>query len=66
MKEVIRGRTPDTMDTLVQQTESPFIPEVLNYPLPAKFMMPQVVFFLEDFELRAAIISIQNLVPRLV
>ena len=66
VKEVIRGRTPDTMDTLVQQTESPFIPEVLNYPLPAKFRMPQVVFFLEDFELRAAIISIQNLVPRLV
>ena len=45
MKEVIRGRTPDTMDTLVQQTESPFIPEVLNYPLPAKFRMPQVETF---------------------
>ena len=44
MKEVIRGRTPDTMDTLVQQTESPFIPEV-NYPLPAKFRMPQVETF---------------------
>ena len=45
MKEVIRGRTPDTMDTLVQQTESPFTPEVLNYPLPAKFRMPQVEAF---------------------
>ena len=45
MREVIRGRTPDTMDTLVQQTESPFIPEVLNYPLPAKFRMPQVETF---------------------
>ena len=45
VKEVIIGRTPDTMDTLVQQTESPFIPEVLNYPLPAKFRMPQVETF---------------------
>ena len=45
VKEVIRGRTPDTMDTLVQQTESPFIPEVLNYPLPAKFRMSQVETF---------------------
>ena len=45
VKEVIRGRTPDTMDTLVQQTESPFTPEVLNYPLPAKFRMPQVEVF---------------------
>ena len=26
MKEVVKGRTPDTMDTLVQQTESPFTP----------------------------------------
>ena len=45
MKEVVKGRTPDTMDTLVQQTESPFTPEVLNYPLPAKFRMPQVEVF---------------------
>ena len=45
MKEVLKGRTPDTMDTLVQQTESPFTPEVLNYPLPAKFRMPQVEVF---------------------
>ena len=26
VKEVVKGRTPDTMDTLVQQTESPFTP----------------------------------------
>ena len=45
MKEVVKGRTPDTMDTLVQQTESPFTPEVLNYPLPAKFRMPQIEAF---------------------
>ena len=45
MKEVVKGRAPDTMDTLVQQTESPFTAEVLRYSLPAKFRMPQVETF---------------------
>ena len=45
VKEVVRGRAPDTMDTLVQQTESPFTAEVLHYPLLAKFRMPQVETF---------------------
>ena len=45
MKEVVKGRTPDTMDTLVQQIESPFTAEVLRYPLPAKFRIPQVEAF---------------------
>ena len=42
MKEFIRGRASDSMDTLVQQTESPFTTEVLHFPLPAKFRMPQI------------------------
>ena len=45
VKEVDKGRAPDTMDTLVQQIESPFTAEVLRYPLPAKFRMPQVEVF---------------------
>ena len=45
MKEVVKGRTPDTMDTLVQQTESPFTAEELRHPLPAKFIMPKVESF---------------------
>ena len=45
VKEVVRGHAPDTMDTLVQQTKSPFIAEVLHFPLPAKFRMPQVEAF---------------------
>ena len=45
VKEVVRGRAPDTMDILVQQTESPFMAEVLHFPLPAKFRMPQVEAF---------------------
>ena len=42
VKEVVRGRAPDSMDTLVQQTESPFTAKVLHFPLPAKFKMPQI------------------------
>ena len=45
MKEVVKGRAPDSMDTLVQQTESPFTTEVLHFPLPTKFRMPQVEAF---------------------
>ena len=45
VKEVVKGRAPDTMDTLVQQTESPYTAEVLHFPLPAKFRMPQVEAF---------------------
>ena len=40
VKEVVKGRALDTMDTLVQQTESPFTAEVLRYPLPVKLRMP--------------------------
>ena len=45
MKEVVKGRAPDSMDTLVHQTESPFIAEVLHSPLPAKFRLPQIEAF---------------------
>ena len=45
MKEVVKGRALYTMDTLVQQTESPFTADVLRYLLPAKFRMPQVEAF---------------------
>ena len=45
VKEVVRGRALDTMDTLVQQTESSFIAKVLHFPLSAKFRMPQVEAF---------------------
>ena len=45
MKEVVKGRAPESMDTLVQQTESPFTAEVLHFLLPAKFRMPQIEVF---------------------
>ena len=45
MKEVVNGRAPDSMDTLVQQTESSFTAEVLHFPFPAKFKMPQIEAF---------------------
>ena len=45
MKEVVKGRAQDSMDTLVQQTESLFTAEVLHFPFPAKFRMPQIEAF---------------------
>ena len=45
MKEVVKDRAPDSMDTLVQQTESPFTADVLHFLLPAKFRMPQIEAF---------------------
>ena len=45
MKEVVKGRASNSMDTLVQQTESPFTAEVLRFPLPAKFRMSQIEAF---------------------
>ena len=45
MKEAVRVRAPVSMDALVQQTESPFTTEVLHFPLPTKFRMPQIKAF---------------------
>ena len=45
MKEAIRVRAPIPMDALVQQTESLFTAEVLHFPLPTKFRMPQIEAF---------------------
>ena len=45
MKETVKGRALVSMDALVQQTESPFIAEVLHFPLPAKFRMPKIETF---------------------
>ena len=45
MKEVVKGRALNSMDALVQQTESPFTIEVLHFPFPAKFRMPQIEAF---------------------
>ena len=45
MKEVVKERAPDSMDTLVHQTESPFTAEVLHFSLPTKFRMPQIKVF---------------------
>ena len=45
MKKAVKGRAPISMDALVQQTESPFIAEVLHFPLSTKFRMPQIETF---------------------
>ena len=45
MKEVVKGQVLESMDTLVQQTESPFTAEVLHFPFPTKFRMQQIKAF---------------------
>ena len=45
MKVAVKGQTPVSMDALVQQTESPFTAGVLHFPLPVKFIMPQIETF---------------------
>ena len=45
MKEVVKGRAPDTIDTLVLHIESPFTAKVLYFSLSAKFRMPQMEAF---------------------
>ena len=45
MKEAVRVRALVSMDALVQQMKSPFTAEVLHFPLPTKFRMPQIKAF---------------------
>ena len=45
MKEAVRVQAQISMDVLVQQTESPFITEVLHFPLPTQFKIPQIEAF---------------------
>ena len=45
MKVAVKGRTPVSMDALVQQTESPFTIGVLHFLLPTKFIMLQIETF---------------------
>ena len=45
MKEVVKGRATDSMDNLVQQTESPFTAKVLHFPFPEKFKILQIEAF---------------------
>ena len=45
MKEAVKGRALVSMDALVQQTESLFTAGVLQFPLPARFRMPQIETF---------------------
>ena len=45
MKEVVKVRAPVSMDTLVQQTESPFTAEVLHFPLVTEFIMSHIEAF---------------------
>lgn len=45
MKEVIKGKSPVTVDELVQRMDHPFTLEVMARPLPDKFKPPQMEMF---------------------
>ena len=45
VRETVKERAPVSMGMLVQQTESPFTTEVLHFPFPTKFRMPQIETF---------------------
>ena len=45
MKESIKRKTPVIMEALVQQIKSLYTAQVLHFPLPFKFRMPQMEAF---------------------
>ena len=45
MKEAVKGRALVSMDSLVQQNESPFTAGVMHFPLPTKFRISQIETF---------------------
>lgn len=45
MREALKGRTPATVNELIQRTDHPFTPEVMARTLPDKFKPPQMEMF---------------------
>lgn len=43
--EVRKERTSTKVDTPVQKTDLPFSPNMMSYPLPPKFRIPQIEAF---------------------
>ena len=43
--DAMKAQGPETVDYLVRRTDTPFKPNVANYPLPQKFKMPSVETF---------------------
>ena len=41
----LKAQAPETMDYLVGRTDTPFKPDVVNYPLPRKFKMSSMETF---------------------
>ena len=45
LKTVVKDRDVDNLDRIIRRTDSPFTTEVLNFPLPLKFRLPQLESF---------------------
>ncbi len=45
MWDAFKGKTTRNVDSLVYNIDSPFMNEVISYPFPSKFFMPQLETF---------------------
>ena len=48
MMNALRGRVSNDLDNLVHQNDSPFTTSISSFPLPPKFLMPQVESYNES------------------
>lgn len=45
IKEALKGKSPNTIDKMIQSIDHPFIPEVMGQPLLDNFKPPQMEMF---------------------
>lgn len=45
MRQALKGKTPATVDELIQKADHPFTSGVMAWPLPNKFKPPQMEMF---------------------
>ena len=45
LKNAVKDKAVENLDGMIQRTDSPFIIEMLNRPLPPKFLLPQLESF---------------------
>ena len=45
MKNSLKVKAARNLDNLVHRADSPFIPRIVNFPLPTRFKVPQIESF---------------------
>lgn len=51
MMEALKVKASTTIDELIQRTDHPFTPKVMDQPLPEKFKLPQMEMFNDSKDL---------------